>query len=500
MTWFLRNGNLYRRVLLLRERDQNASQNGQPEFDPGTGSQRRFFSPAAAPVYPGGFQAASNFWRDFDFSAHSSQAKDTSGGSMVPPAYNYDGAVFNGIASLDVPTTLPFIVDVAPEHIAYPPNRFGHNYVDRNPISGGAFAVGGQPKEYTQSGGAFLGRFTQQETSDANFLYPQQNHLNASNPLAADLEFTEDANNNQILDAGEDANGNRTLDLYVGATSLSDGGTRRGEDLVLANVHAFDVKVYDEVLQRFVDVGHSEPAVGGLIGDYHIGNRQNSFYGSGSSTGNRVFDTWYPFNTSFPEDANGNLTLDTMPTDEDQNANGELDPQQVLDFDNNGAIANEDINGDGMLSGAEDAIANGLLDHENNPPYRPRKIWPNDTTISGFSRTRLARWQANFNYIVGDRIFPPLGTQPGDPFYYVCVQAEDGDMVAGTSSQATAPSFSRIAGLNTQEGNVAALQDQLTWQAVDNRKPLRAIQITLRFLDTSTSQMRTLTIQQGLID
>ena len=479
VAYFLRGGNLFRRVLLLRQPEESSATNPQPEFDVGSGP-RRFFDPNTTPVYPGDFLNASNFWRDFDFSAHSSQSKN----SAMPPVYSYDGALFNGVSSLDVPVSIPFIVDTAPDQLAYPPNRFGHNYVNRNPISSGDYAIGGQPKEYTQSGGIFLGRFTQHETSDGQFLYPQQDHLSGNCPMGNDLDVV----NGHLVVAANNA------------VNFTDNGPRRGEDLLLSNVHSFDIKVYDEVLKRFVDIGHSEPAVNGLIGDFHISNRANAIYGSGATTGNRVFDTWYPFNSSQPEDADGSGAIDG--SEVDQNANGQADPLQVLDFDGSGGIGDEDGNGDGMLAGGEDGNSNGIMDHENFPPYRPRKAYPDDVSLAGFGRDaiRLERWQANFDYNVGDRIFPPLGTQRGDPFYYVCIRAQDGDGVGGVSSQGTAPSFVRIAGMTTEEGVLAASEDQLTWLAVDNSKPLRAIQISLRFLDPSTSQMRTLTIQHGLID
>jgi hypothetical protein len=40
----------------------------------------------------------------------------------------------------------------------------------------------------------------------------------------------------------------------------------------------------------------------------------------------------------------------------------------------------------------------------------------------------------------------------------------------------------------------------LTWQVVDNRRPLKAIRITIRFMDPTTQQMRTLTLVESLVD
>jgi hypothetical protein len=55
------------------------------------------------------------------------------------------------------------------------------------------------------------------------------------------------------------------------------------------------------------------------------------------------------------------------------------------------------------------------------------------------------------------------------------------------------PSWPRIPGTNVNDGEV-------TWQAIYNLKPIRAIQITLRYQDPTTTQIRTLTIQHALVD
>jgi hypothetical protein len=485
--YFMRGGNLYRRTLLLRQPEPSAAADEQPTFDNGSGQRRFFGVNAGAPFYPGDFVNAVGFWRDFDFSAHSSQAFDSSG-----PVFVYDGAVLNGVSTLNVQATVPSVTALQiPGQISYPPNRFGHGYVDLNPVLAGQPPAGGALKEYTQPGGDFLGRFTQHETSDATFQYPQQNHLDVNCPVTQDLTY--DANGNLVL-----ASDNTVI--------FNNSGPRRGEDLILTNVHAFDVKVFDEVLGRFVDLGHSLTA-GGRIGDFHRNGRLNAgVYGGNGPVVNYVFDTWYPFDTTFPEDDDNDLTLGAI---EDDNGNGVLDQKQTLDINSSGGIGNEDGNANGVLNGGEDANGNGILDHENNPPYRPQTAWPDDTSDASSGRVQLPRWQPNTAYIVGRRVFPPrlqtsapfippYYTQPGDPFYYVCVEALDGDSDGDVESGAVAPNFIRIDGLNFFE--IGPGGDRLTWQAVDNRKPLRAIQIELRFVDPTTAQMRTLTIQHGLVD
>jgi hypothetical protein len=80
----------------------------------------------------------------------------------------------------------------------------------------------------------------------------------------------------------------------------------------------------------------------------------------------------------------------------------------------------------------------------------------------------------------------------GAPFYYRCVQP-------GTSANSATfpynnePSWPQVAGITVVDNGVI-------WQAIDNRIPLKAIQIQIRYLDTSSQQLRQLTIVQSLVD
>jgi hypothetical protein len=414
----------------------------------------------------------------------------------------YDGAEFNGtISSLQI--ALPpkeFSTDASNaltsfppvDALAYPPNRFGFNTTNPSPLLGSPTSIwtspfGGQPREYG-TGGWWVGRLTMEETSDNNWDYPQLTHTaptgaaDASNKM--NTAFAWDDNNAPPF----------VIDNF-------DGGPRRGEDLLLANVHAFDVKVWDDKLGQFVDVGHSLPAVGGLIGDYHRSNRLNVLYGpdaaaTPTSSNNRVFDTWYPFRH---RDANGNGTFDPIEPSTDPDGDGIIDmadlpatattnDRQTLDVNADGTIFVEDRNGDSAIDAGECF-----------PPYRPLQQIPVNAVANG-SRVDYERYVpvpagAATRYSVGDHVFPPInygGTQWGDPFYYVCVNWNDVNGDGSVQRGPGVPTWPRIAGLNSPDG-------ELTWQAVDNRKPLRAIQITLRFLDPSTQQMRTLTIQHSLV-
>lgn len=117
-----------------------------------------------------------------------------------------------------------------------------------------------------------MGRFTHQETSSAMFTWPARE---ANNPLVANLEFDPDYLPRQKVIKNSD-----TGETYA--------GNRIGEDILLTNVDAFDVKVWDEGLGRFVDIGHGDSG-----GHFAATEDLNDNYGPRGS-GNNVFDTWHP--------------------------------------------------------------------------------------------------------------------------------------------------------------------------------------------------------------
>src|SRR5690606_20082228 len=78
----------------------------------------------------------------------------------------------------------------------------------------------------------------------------------------------------------------------VGTLASFAGGERVGEDLLLTNVEAFDVKIYDESMPGYFDLG--------LAGsDWN--DSLNLGYTSGYApfgTQSLIFDTWHPENES----------------------------------------------------------------------------------------------------------------------------------------------------------------------------------------------------------
>lgn len=394
IVYFVRNGNLYRRQLLVREPLAAAGSNPQPTnatFNNPNGKD--VFDPDAGLSW---YSATGPFWNDYDYSAY--YFFRTSTGNSF--------AQFLGSDSLDNSGA-----SAAAIALGNPQFRFGFS----PPIMGGGMS--GRPKEYSDNSasGVFMGRYTLQECSDADFRYPQCTTSAGNIPTNPSLTLTLDPNDFSV----------------VGPDDLS-GGPRRGEDLLLPNVHSFDVQVWDTTAfgGSFVNIGDPSLTTANLQtggpSDFSLSSRLNNSYGpwlpaneSWPTMANACFDTWYP----------------------------------AVEIDGN--PANFDV-----------------------PPFLPVKRGP----------AALATWNATGPNSAGTEVFPSTFT-PGNPFFYRCIQAG-----SGATMGASAPNWPQVEGLTATDGNGAV------WQAIDNRKPLRAIKLEIRFIDPSTQQMRQLTIIHSLVD
>jgi prepilin-type N-terminal cleavage/methylation domain-containing protein len=481
---FIRNGNLYRRTNLIREPlehvngaqtgiGQPTDDSGPPPVAPGTGPL--YFDPATNANYltPEG----DSFWNDFD---HGATRFDAGGSGHIR---------FHEIASLDNTIagekTGGAGLNLAPPHrywsLGNPRNRFGHDHT--NWAAGG---LQGRPKEYMNPNNplTFIGAYTHAETSNGNFGFPGLPIYNGGG--TSPMRW-----GSLAAGSASDVNRDGRIDL------LDDfyRGPREGEDLLLANCHAFDIKVWDDALGRFVDLGHSTSSGGTPVGDMHIQaildgsspivldpanydtvNNPGRFqaahplrrmgrYGGLATDENRVFDTWHP---AF------NFTNDVR-----------VDPMTMNDI---------------------------VRPDNDPPPYRP--LWTDradfaDTVANGGTGGLVPQfWRPGWAYSPGDRVFPwpnfPDGTSsppmpPHMSFFYVCVEAIDGDDPPdGARSHLTEqPNWPEAPGARIEDG---ASPDRLVWKAIPNTIGLKAIQITLRFFDPTSGQMRQLTITHSFVE
>jgi prepilin-type N-terminal cleavage/methylation domain-containing protein len=282
VSYFLRHGNLYRRVLLIRQPYNTSSGSTQP-------------GAAGLPMINGPYNG--NFWTDFDYAARFDNVGATP--TLSP--------LFFGLADLSN------IVPGTPYPLGRPDSRFGH---DQTNIAGTTLGLAsvwptisqtgnGAPREY-DSTGVFFGRYTDEETSNNVFGFPGFIPA-AGSPMAQATMVN--------------------LNTTTGGVTQYTGtplGTRRGEDILLTNVLSFDVKIWDghysetagndmnrngviDAGPAFADVGHSANT-----GDFLASNNALPSYGPHASQAqtppnataniytvgnvtyfNNVFDTWY---------------------------------------------------------------------------------------------------------------------------------------------------------------------------------------------------------------
>jgi len=347
IAYFLRNGNLYRSVMLIR---QPYNLDGTTSDQPRDASDAPLIRDNNAPNagYP-------NFWRDFDYSA------------FFDPSVGQNRALFATGSMLDnTPQglstgTMPVGAQTLPRSLGIPHLRYGHDLGD--PF--------GRPVEFEKTAAnadVFIGRFLKQEVQHDDFDYPGQSGALPSLVAIPDPK--------------------RPDDYYVwpGGTPPTDFA-RRGEELLIANVHEFDVQVWDDGLvdngvasAQFVNLGY-DPTLFGGSGYYArvTGSpvRPAAPHGTGYSAtpdyGNR-FDTWHPAlgGPGFPAPApyrgvhQPSATIfgvDGMPG------------VANLDDDNDGITDFDDVNANGVFdAGEEDADEVGWIGTDDERPLRAIRI------------------------------------------------------------------------------------------------------------------------------
>jgi prepilin-type N-terminal cleavage/methylation domain-containing protein len=473
IAYYVRGGRLYRRTILIRDPISVAGTStaqprltwetvsGQPEATPieylrhvsvgatpfrvqTINGQYAKYDPSIAV----GASLSDDYWEDFSFSAYAAFAAGGPDGAMLLDERALANDQINlGAASLGLTNI------VGAPASCY---RFGFDQAT------------GISREFSTStpgtpGFFFVGRLTAEEMSHGDFNFPQNGSTafgnpttNGDNPMSYLWPLT-DANSDDVVDEFDSVGGIR--------------GSRRGEDLLLSNVHAFEIDIWDDRIGGFVQPGHSLTDAAGEFGDYHRGrnlqlNRSTPLVvvPSGSPAAwdtapydqwtGRIFDTWHYLN-----DTDGILTT---------NSDREL------------------------------------------PPYRALRYYPPvghdyyGTGNTAPAPTRLT-WAINQTYAVGDVVFPrsitPLPPVPPAPpvldsnhprdfsRYYVCITPG----TSGPNAVLDEPVWS------TAPGTVVdAPSGEPRWVVRSNVRPLRAIQIRVRFLHEASGKMRQLSLVHSL--
>lgn len=541
IAYFMRGGRLYRRVALIRDPlAATGTSSPQPRLTWDTINSQPFATPrqllrhvglsgtaADAQTVNGqylrfnpdpstGWDLSDDYWLDFDHSAF--QVFDGTSGAI-------DGASMVGLAALDNsrPQAQALALTMAPtfDSTLPPPGATGNTRCTRF----GFDQFTGISREFSHAdpdstGFFFLGRYTLEEMSHLSFNYPQ----------------------NPAIDSGGTTIGNpMSYTEYPAATDAGlfpdeivddfEGGNRRGQDLLMSNVHAFEIDVWDDRLGKFVQLGHQE-STGGVPGDYHRSRNQQlqaGFIGvPGDSTAwntgqyanwtGRVFDTWHrdadldgdvstqdfvpapyrpmiyypPGSPSGPYASRGRYQPST-PSSPVQYAVGDVvfpatftdaagySPESApkdhsyyyLCVEAGTAPNTEDVDGDGVLDPSEDTNMNGVLDPSE------------DLNMNGVLD---AGEDANMNGVLD----PSEDTNMNGMLDLA--EDLDGDLKISTGEPVW-PAINRAYVERQTPGS-----NEPRWIAVRNVRPLRAIRVRVRFFHESSGRMRQVSIVHSLVD
>ena len=259
VVYFLRDGNLIRGRRLVRaaptDHDDLFSPDGdddEPDWPPtGNGSFWRFMDLAAfrhPAAYVGGTQRGPRL-HDLD-----SLKNVTDGDSLFADLTGVDGD------------------EAYPRSLGLPQLRYGHGWTRYGrPREFSLKAVGNGGLELPaltfasdaegaalvggEWAGSYVGRFLAQEAAHDAFLYPGRSGAIAGDPF----------HRPDLAGAG----------YFLPPNRSAPRGDLRGEEILISNVHGFDVEVYDEALREFVDLGHARtvaaPDVFDVDGDGEVG-------------------------------------------------------------------------------------------------------------------------------------------------------------------------------------------------------------------------------------
>jgi prepilin-type N-terminal cleavage/methylation domain-containing protein len=576
---FVRNGNLYRRVLLIRQPLTGVPgggvppDDGQPTADPapappplatdfmssstpgpqavtgGLGDYNMITDQTPTGL-SGPFLPPTDFWNDFDFSAtrFDEQTVDT---DLVFMRFN---VVSDGQNDLD--NSVVAGAGARTLALGSPQNRFGHDPSPRQFT--GASRLQGRPKEHLFPGvpTSFLGRYTHEETSSPLFGFPglatDKSAIARTSPEPPHTLTPMSPDVGGLLNASlpvglrfEDANANSKVDRF-------EGGPREGEDILMTNVQAFDIKVWDDAVSQWVDLGHGRRLPGPIPqrGDWHVSRLNGVAAGSAIASpspfgGHFLMNRFQAARQSMVDYGSLNVGLgpDNQPgiAGVDDDADGANDNLTERGWPGSDDLWNRvfdtwhpqfnfnTVDAGPVTSPPAPFPVDDPFPLNDVPPHRP--LWSDRDNFdleSGLSRAAAATfnlrarpvvWQPSAPFqlpIPRDSSISPTdaaGTPPCRCFprplehppmsgtflpghqslFYQVVDILDDNSGPPFLSGGSEPAWPKVAGEKVHDG-------ELVWQAFNNTVGLKAIQITIRFLDPTSGQLRQLTLIHPFVE
>lgn len=477
VVYFMRNGNLYRRHFLLRDPLQSGTPaTAQPSTQTGIDVYSRTNQ---------NYGGANGFYSDFDYAATRMYLADIN--NVAPPRPSY--LWFHSVDSLSNHRAY------ANNPIALPWNRYGFLNVPYD-YSGGAPDPNyhhGNPREYvdddpagTPYGFPFMGRFTQEETSNVNFGWPGTDQ------------------GNSLVRFDRAANGTLTNGANGTVVGLDTGSRPRiGEDIILTNVESFDVELLDHIFGAYVNIGEPDgPDVDNfqeteLFAD---GDRNQVIYGprmpqiqDPPTSQNRVFDTWHP----------GAQVLNPPPlvTNNSYTFYARLPPLRPLKTDVRVTTGNQQVQRTGFVwrAGVNTAgVPTGVIVDPTTQVYFPLagedqqlRLLDDDTTNDNIDTVNFPL--DAFADRNGNGVFDYPGALPNTSLVAVPIGVVDPDPNIGYRPGTTFPEWPLTPGATVIDGNII-------WQIQDNRIGVRSMRITVRFRDQRSQTPRQATFVHSFVE
>ncbi|QDT15356.1 prepilin-type N-terminal cleavage/methylation domain-containing protein [Alienimonas californiensis] len=498
VTFYLRNGNLVRARKLIREpktnptlwdTDADNAPNSWPPggmVDPDDGLEHSFAHYFDYAAYSHPNTLATSGTQTLGPVLHSEASLDNeSGGDLVRANLNEADDLTNYGVSLDEYRM--------PDSLGNPLLRDGAGFFPFDVTNPGRTQPFGRPREFlgitlgpdVQFGGGgltsedwntpFFGRYTVQEQSHPDFKLPGR----AAMPPGASAGSSDGgplfAENPRVLKYLNDGGGRRD---------------RRGEEILLTNVHGFDIEVYDDAIGDFVDLGHTRTAPTQDLFDIN---------GDGDYTDSVQIPGDYHADRLRALTPKGELALDVLgdaEPDASYDADGTTDPHP---FGNRFDTWHPDMALMGLGwadtgSGTPDTPVS--LRRPYPPPYRPlRNPFGGDVGLPvGVDMTFSGVGLVSAADLAGAPGDAPISSIPlvdataNDSFY------DDDGFLHEKLPLHTGPGGSR--GGYYVRGDVGGSPrlfpnpNVIGQPGSGDEKPLRAIRITVRYYDVQSDQMR----------
>ena len=454
IAYYVRGGRLYRRTILVRDPIAVAgSSTPQPRLTWDVSANRPLATPIEYlrhfnadptliqtvngeyakydPSQTSGYSLSDDYWADFSYSAYAEPSPLTASGldgaELLDEQFLSNDQIPGSSAVKSLGLTF------SPKVVPTDPSCYRFGFDQSNGVSREfSRADPSDPNFY------FIGRYTAEEMSHPDFNYPQNGSTAFGNPV------TSGDNPMSYTVSPSDANQDGIIDEFA-------AGPRRGEDLLLSNVHAFEIDVWDDRLWAFVQVGHSLTNAAGEFGDYHRSRNLQL----NQSTPQVVVPSTNPaaWNAA-PYDQWTGRVLDTWHyLNEDNSGNKQLPPYRALDYY---PPAGRDYYGVSTTAPA---------------PTLP--VWTAGTTYAASIPSARVL------------VFPDTEEPQDFSRYYECI--------SGGTAGTTEPVWSTVPG-----AVMDAPAGEPRWVVRSNVRPLRAIQIRVRFMHEASGKMRQLSLVHSL--